>query len=96
MPYIKLGDLTHGSRFKASPDGHREWRVRRHAEDYTFATPLDLSTAEKISRDDADDMLNGASAVWVDECDRNVSWIEAKDVGAYSIAPPLHRERGVT
>lgn len=86
--YTPIGSLTHGSIFKNAPDGTRRWRVRRHTEDYSFCTPLDLDTAERISRDDVDDMFNERSMVWVDDVDRDVTWILANDVGAYSVTPP--------
>ena len=85
--YTPVGSLTHGSIFKASPDGTRRWRVRRHTEDYSFVTPLDLDMAERISRDDVDDMFNERAMVWVDPLSKGYEWKLVADTGAYSVGP---------
>lgn len=92
--YTPIGNLTHGSIFKASPDGTRRWALRRITEDYAFATPLDLSRAEKISRDDRDDMLSERMGVWVDPLTKGHEWKLVSETGAWSVGPDYLYEEG--
>lgn len=85
MPYLTVGSLTHGSKFRPSREDHagHEWLVRRHTEDYSFVVKPD---GEEV-------MLGSGAMVYVPFSQKNATWILASEVGAWSIQPPLYRSR---